>query len=316
MLTLLVTALATAYFVVPELLSRFIVGFFFVRKAVVSSKSEELMRAAFWAFVPLFIAWQTRNLFALKIPDHCRDSAKTVFSALYSEKIFANDPQSFYHALTNLTRANVCLLSRTYSIVIAGSIFLGWLTMNFGSVRARVKKYPRIAKVLHRLVLPRTSEWHLALSTMLLINPKQYSIEVDVMTGEGLLYRGSVQEKTIGSDGALQTLLLSAPERFMRPDYARDRAAYETLEDKTGSEKPETTSYWRKIPGELFLLVGSDIRSINVRHVNTFASVKPAEDPELTRILKEVNLALARRLHVTTSPGSGHIGSGDSGTPR
>jgi hypothetical protein len=295
-LTLLVTVLATAYFVVPELLSRFILGFFFVRKALIASKSEELTRAAFWAIVPLVIAWLTRNLVFLKIPEHSRDSEKVLFLALYAEKAFPDNAQPFFHACTVFARANLCLLSRAYLLVLVGSLFLGWIARNFGWVRARTKNFPRFSKVLHAIVLPRTSEWHLALSTMLLTNPKQYSIEVDVMTKDGILYRGAVQEKTIGAGGTLQTLLLSSPERFLRPEFTRDRSAYEALLDKEGSVKPESSSYWRKIPGELFLLVGSEIKSLNVRHVNTLASVKPAEDPELNRILQELRNALTVKL--------------------
>jgi hypothetical protein len=295
-LTLLITVLATAYFVVPELLSRFTLNFFFVRKSLNVSKSEELVRATFWASVPLAIAWWMRRLPPFGMPDHGRESAKVVFSALYSEKAFSDAPQDFFHAITIFARANLCLLARAYFFVIVGSLLLGWATSKFGRVRTRFKRFRRTSKLLHWLILPRTSEWHLALSTMLLTDPKQYSIEVDVMTGNGILYRGAVQEKSIGADGALQTLILSSPERFLRPEFSKDRTAYEELADKSGRKKPDPNTYWRKIPGELFLLVGSDIKSVNVRHVNTMASVNPADDPELKRVLQEVRAALDQKI--------------------
>jgi len=239
-LTLLITALATAYFVVPELLSRFVLDFFFVRKNLAASKREDIVRAAFWAVVPLSIAWCIRRTPILCMPEHSRENAKAVFCGLYSEKAFSDDPQKFFHAITLFARANFCLLSRTYLIVIIGSLLLGWVTNNFGLIRLHIKRFPRISKFLHWLILPRISEWHLALSTMLLTDPKQYCIEVDVLTGNGILYRGSVQEKNIGSDGVLQSLLLTSPERFKRPEFMRDRTAYET--DKNGHSKPDTAS--------------------------------------------------------------------------
>jgi len=268
-----------------------------------SPRSEELTQAAFWALIPLVIAWQTRHLVAYCFPDHTADSAKAIFAALYSEKDFASAPEVFYHALSIFTQANFALLSRAYLIVALGSFCLGFFVKYFGWVRTRIKKYPTFSKLLHQFALPRISEWHIALSTMLLVNPKQHSIEVDVMIGDGLLYRGSVQEKSIAADGSLQTLLLSSPERFLRPEFHRDRDAFDALPDKSLSKQPDTSTYWRKIPGELFLLVGKEIKSVNVRHVNTLASVKPNEDPELQHILREISEALAQRMNASKGPG-------------
>lgn len=296
MLTLVVTVLATAYFVVPELLSRFVLGFFFVRKTMRVPKSEELMRGAFWALVPLIVAWRCRNICGFTIPQQSRDSGKLIFSALYTDKIFSNDPQAFFKAVTIFTRANLCLLGRTYLVVIAGSLLLGILARNFGLVRSLVRPYPKVSKVLHRLVLPQISEWHIALSTMLLANPKQYAIGVDVLTDDGTLYRGSVEEKIIDADGKLQTLILGSPERFLRTDFVRDRSAYEGREMKEQEVKPVSQSYWRKIPGELFLLSGDSIKSVNVRHVDLkkITSVKADDDKELLNVLQQIKEALAR----------------------
>jgi hypothetical protein len=297
MLTLLVTVLATAYFVVPELLSRYILSFFLVRKAMNSPKGEELVRGAFWALGPLAIAWLTRNTFAFRVP-RAGASAQTVFSSLYSETLFAQKPVAFFDAFSTFARGNCYLLARAYLIVVLGSIALGITARKFGWVREHTRKYAPLSKLLHWLVLPRISEWHLALSPMLLNDQKQLSIEIDVMTKSGTLYRGAVSEKNIGTDGSRQTLILAGAERFLYTDYVRARTKYEELSTKLPEAKPNREKFWRKIPGVAFFLVGSDIASINVRHVSSVAEVVPKEDPKLREIFEQlsklVNVDLAK----------------------
>lgn len=298
MLTLLVTALATAYFVVPELLSRYILSFFLVRKAMNSPRGEELVRGAFWAIGPLAIAWLTKNTFLFRIPTTAGASVQTVFASLYSETLFAQKPAAFFDAFATFARINFDLLVRAYFIVVIGSAAIGVTARKFGWVREHTRKYSLLSKLIHWLILPRISEWHLALSPMLLNDQKQFSIEVDVMTKSGTLYRGAVSEKNIASDGSLQTLILAGAERFLYADYLRARTEYEELPTKLPEAKPKREKFWRKIPGVAFFIVGDDIASINVRHVSSVADVEPKEDPKLREILEElgklVNVDLAK----------------------
>jgi hypothetical protein len=300
MLTLLVTVLATAYFVAPELLSRFILGFFLVRKAMNSPKGEELVRGSFWALIPLMLAWLTRNFLTLKMPPSAAESLQGVFAGLFSDKSFSDHTPEFFKSFAVFARANACLLVRAYFIVLVASIALGILTRKFGYFRSIVKRHSLCSKVLHWTILPRISEWHVALSPMLLDNPRQYVIEVDVMTKSGTLYRGAVHEKNIAGDGSLQTLILASPDRFLYADFLRDRSEYQKLEDKSAAKKPAVADYWRQIPGEMFLIVGSDIISVNVRHVgDTVSAVNPKEDDELIRLLKQLTDRLAHNPPLT-----------------
>jgi hypothetical protein len=296
-LPLLITVLATAYFVVPDLLARYILGFFLVRKAMNAPKGEELMRGAIWAIVPLTVAWYSRHLVAFRVPDTSFQSIKNVLAALYSDKSFQVD--GFVDSFRVFTDANMALLCREYLIVALAAIGLGVLTRKFGWARETIKKiplirkYPVFSKLLHGLVLPRISEWHLALSPILLYKPAQYTIEIDAMTKAGALYRGAVYEKNIASDGSLQTIILSAPCRFLNAEFLKDCTEYEKLADKSLINKPAKADYWKKIPGEMFLLSGADITSVNVRHVGkTLAAVNPTEDTELIEILKTLNSTL------------------------
>jgi hypothetical protein len=298
MLTLLVTVLATAYLVIPELLTRVVVGLRLVRKASNGTKSEEVVRASFWAVVPLVIAWYTRNVGFWKVPDDIAVSAQKVFSSLYSEKIFEADPAGFYAAVGDFTLFNLCLLARTYLIVVLIALIFAWIAMNLGAVRARLKGWPPfLTKLLHWAFVPRISEWDVALSPMLVHDRKELIVRIDVLTKGGILYRGIVFEKRINAEGDLATLILKDAQRMVRADFLRDRQVYEEskVADPT-AKKPDTENYWRKIPGELFLLNGPEIATVNVRHVRPVGVLKPAEDERMLKAFAALRDQIARDL--------------------
>jgi hypothetical protein len=141
MLPLLFTVLATAYFVAPELLTRFVVSFYFVRKAPTGTRSEEILRAAFWALVPLLVAWLTRKVGPWTVPPNIVLNTQTVFASLYSDKIFEQNPAAFYTAFQGFVAFNVCLLVRTYSFVVIMAAFFGWIAIRLGTVRAKLDHF-------------------------------------------------------------------------------------------------------------------------------------------------------------------------------
>lgn len=297
MLTLFLTVLATAYFIVPELLTRFVVSFYFVRKASTGTRSEELLRAAFWAVVPLLLAWSTRHFGFWIVPLGFGESSRTVFSDLYSDKLFEQNPSAFYSALSTFTSFTACLLVRTYTFVIFGSLLFGWIALHLGTIRSKLKNWPRMTRFLHWAFMPRISEWHIALSPMLVHARRELIVRIDVLTKSGTLYRGNVFEKRITADGDLATLILQNAQRMVRAEFTRDRSKYEEqrLSDPT-LRKPDSEDYWRKIPGELFLLNGSEISSVNVRHVRPMRLLKPREDQELLKAFAALSKQLQQHL--------------------
>lgn len=289
MLTLLVTVLATAYFVVPDLLTRFVFSFYFVRKASTGTRSEEILRAAFWATVPLAIAWCTRHIGWWSVPSGTLSSAQTVFASLYSDRFFEQNPSAFYTAFQAFATFNIRLLVRTYVIVVAGAASFGWFALQLGVLRNWLKSWPRLRRCLHWIFVPRISEWDVALSPMLVHARKELTVRIDVQTKNEILYRGIVFEKRISADGNLATLILQDAERMVRDDYRRDRTFYE--ENKSSSPnlvKPKTDDYWRKIPGEMFLLNGSEIATVNIRHVRPIAVIDPQKDTDLLKAFGEL----------------------------
>jgi len=299
MLTLLVTVLATAYFVVPELLTRFVVSLFFVRKASTGTRSEEIMRGVFWAVVPLTIAWFTRNIGWWTIRPNIAANTQTVFGSLYSDKIFEQNPSAFYRAFNNFVAFNACLLLRTYVIVVLFALLFGFIALRLGSVRAKLKKWPRTTAFLHWAFMPKISEWHVALSPILVHERKELFVRIDVMTKGGILYRGTVFEKRISADGDLATLILKSAQRMIRGDFQRDRTSYEENKGVNPAlPKPNPEDYWRDIPGELFLVNGSEISSVNVRHIRSVAVLKPKENEELAKAFSALQAEILKQIEI------------------
>jgi hypothetical protein len=300
MLTLLVTVLATAYFVVPELITRCVVSFFFVRKASTGTRSEEILRASFWAVVFILCAWSTRNIGWWTCPPGITRNSQVVFNALYSDKLFEQDPAAFYSAFKGFAAFNGCLLLRTYIFVAVGAFIFVLMARRLGWFRAKLKNWRWINGLMHSAFMPRISEWHVALSPMLVHKPKELKVRVDVMMKGGILYRGIVFEKRISSDGGLATLILKDAQRMLRDEFVRDRSAYEEKKnDDPTPLKPDTEDYWRKIPGEMFLVNGDEIATINVRHVRPVAIINPKGDQELQKVFAELYEHLGKHLSKT-----------------
>jgi hypothetical protein len=79
----------------------------------------------------------------------------------------------------------------------------------------------------------------------------------------------------------------------------RDRSAYE---DKKVSNptlaKPDTEDYWRKIPGEMFLLSGSEIATVNVRHVRPVGVLNPKEHQDLQKAFATLRQQIEKHVGV------------------
>lgn len=176
-----------------------------------------MLRAAFWAIVPLILAWWTRHLGPLMVPSGVSANAMKVFTDLYSDKSFDADPAGFYSALGQFVRFNVRLLGRVYLLVVLGALSFSWVALRLGTFRAHVKS-PWINSFLHWVFIPRISEWDVALSPMLVHARKELIVRIDVMTKGGILYRGTVFEKRVTSDGDLATLVIKNTQRMIRAD--------------------------------------------------------------------------------------------------
>jgi hypothetical protein len=147
---------------------------------------------------------------------------------------------------------------RLYGLVIAFSVFLDIAILRYGRLRHMLGRrgFQWLRPILAMLVLPRISEWHVNLSPILLPS-KDLKIWVDVMTKRGTLYSGGLKEKVLSSDGTLQSVTLAEPRRFKYDQYVDARKQNPAI---------MADDYWRRIPGESFIILGGEIETLNVRH--------------------------------------------------
>ena len=276
MLPLLLTVLLAVYVLGPDLMSRWIVSFVVPRRAVIQSKSEELARAIVWCFIPLAIAWWwARTWGKLKLCGGTRE-LQTIFSGFYNEAFFAQHQNDFFSALSAFWWMNWCLLWRLYLVVIAVSICMIAIIKYYGPIRRKLDGRDIFKGALAIIVLPRVSDWHVLLSEMLLPS-KNLRLFVDVLTKSDNLYQGRLADKTLGPDGSLVTITMAEPSKFRRAQY---------LEAQKADPAVTSSRFWSRIPGEIFVIMASDITTVNVRYVQS--RITSQIDPEIIRALQEL----------------------------
>lgn len=255
MLAVSITFLIAAYVLGPDLLSRLVLSFVVPRRSVTQSRGEEVTRAVLWVTLPLgmVIVWVRWHHVLSMWGNWC--DLETVASGLYSTTFFDAHHQQFYDSLYSVLGMNASLLLRLYALVFLFAVLIDIAILRYRWLRSILK--PRWAKsILATLILPRVSEWHILLSDMLL-PADDVTLAVDVLTKSGTLYQGAVQDRVLGTDGSLQSLTLSDPRRFLRDEFKKA---------KDGDRSTKTDTFWRIIPSKLFVILGTDIASINVRY--------------------------------------------------
>ena len=276
MLALVVSFLVAVYLLGPDLVSRWILGFVVPRKNLVQSRWEEFTRAVLWAAIPLAVAifWAI-SAGVFRRAGHLAD-LEMVFSGLYSERYFDAYSVDFFSSLRAFFWMNVSLLWRLYILVVGFALLLNYIILHYNSLRNTLKS-TRMKTLLATLVLPRVSEWHVLLSDMLLPS-KNLVLSADVLTKSNTLYQGRVQDKMLNLDGSLHSITLASPRRFLREQFHAEQ-----------QELPEVSSedFWLTIPGNIFIIMGSDITNLNLRYVreNPFA---PEPSPEEIEVLRRL----------------------------
>ena len=280
MLALLVSALVALYLLGPDLVSRWILAFAVPRRNIVQSRGEEITRAILWAAIPLTIAvlWAK----ATGVLNRPGDTAtlENVFSGLYSDKFFEANRPEFFLSLHDFFWLNLELLWRLYSVVLAIALVFNLLILRFNRLwhRYRNPSMQRAVRFfLTYIILPRISEWHVLLSQMRL-PPGPFVLSADLLTRANVLYQGRIQDKMLNPDGSLHAITLASPRRFLRDEFHFAQ---------TADPDTESSDYWKSIPGNLFVIMGSDIVNLNLKYVplkpHTFKR-SPADAELLARI--------------------------------
>ena len=260
MLALLLSTLIAIYLLGPDLVSRSILSFQVPRRNIIQSRGEEIVRAILIAVVPLAIAlaWTLVNG-SFRHEGKLSDLA-TVFSGLYSDKFFEAHQPAFFRSLRAFGWMNFSLLWRLYLLVVAIGLFFNLLIKNYNRVWNRYRKgwlEGPVDFILTYIVLPRISEWHVLLSGMRL-PPGPFILVADILTKSNALYQGRIQDKMLNADGSLHTITLASPRRFLRDEF---RAQTDHDPDA------ESADFWKSVPGNLFVLMGSDIVNLNLKYI-------------------------------------------------
>lgn len=260
MLALLLSTLVAVYLLGPDLVSRSILSFQVPRRNIVQSRSEEVARAIFIAVVPFAIALAWTLISGAFLHEGRLSDLETVFSGLYSDKFFEANPPAFFRSLHAFAWMNFSVLWRLYLLVIAIGLFFNLLIKNYNRIWNRYRRgwlEKPVDLLLTTIVLPRISEWHVLLSGMRL-PPGPFILVADILTKAGTLYQGRIQDKMLNADGSLHTITLASPRRFLRDEFRAESA----LDPDTAS-----SDYWKSIPGNLFVLMGSDIANLNLKYI-------------------------------------------------
>ncbi len=252
MLALAVSFLAALYLLGPDLISRTIIGLVAPRRPASPNRGEEISRAIFWAVIPFSLAifWVIHTP-SLRV---WGDSATVInVYACLSTTCSGADRANLWPSVRGFLGMNYSLLWREYLLVVLGAIAACLLIVNFARIRRRLK-HPLLRELLAQAVTPILADWHVWLSGMLLPED-DLTLVADVLTKNGMLYQGAVDKKVLAPDGSLQTLTLVSPRRFLREEY------------KEKGRPDNRDSFWREIPGSVFILLASDIVNMNIFYV-------------------------------------------------
>jgi hypothetical protein len=254
------------------------------RKSIVMSKGEEVTRAIAWAIIPLAAAVCWAYLWGTLPKCAGWTQWKLFFAGAYSAAFFDRNSEAIFHAAKGVFWWNVAVLWRVYALVFIFWFTVDFIIWKFGKLRhwmtnrkltyrfipKGLEDFPSwIEKGLTRFIMPRVSEWHVFLTNML-VEHRDIRVHADVLTKNDVLYTGFVKDHTLATDGSLRSIILADPRRFRREEYlwAKKRGF-----DDAQSDKPKADIFWADIPSNTFVVMGSEIVSINVNHSSSSALV-------------------------------------------
>ena len=273
MLALTLSLITAVFLLGPDLISRYILGFVAPKRTIDQSKSEEIMRAILTALFPLAVAVLWIQLRHVVDWNGNRSDLQNFFSGIYSEKFFEDSPPRFFGAAGTFCWISWAFAWRLYAVLIVYAVGIDVLIWKYGNIRHSwpFAKSASARNLLATFILPRISEWHVILKSF--SHKKSADIRADVLTKGNVLYRGRIERLLLERDGSLAGLYLLQTYRYRREHY---------LDDVKAGKNPNPEQYWKIVPSHGFLVMASDISTINLRQYD------PPADPELARRLQEI----------------------------
>jgi hypothetical protein len=263
-LALVVSLVLAVYILGPDVFSRLIVSLFAPARARSQNRTEEIARAFIISAVPTAIIYCIAHFVLHRFSN--TSVLKDFLLGLYGDKSLEEHSDAFFDAAATVIRLNVLfLVIPVYTFALGWSISLGLLIRNYGKLLRRWKNYPKLSAILTWLVRPWAAEWHLKLSGVLLPH-KTDLIRVDVLTKLDVLFRGTLIEHHLASDGALVSITLAEPQKFKRKELLEARVA-------RPAKHLDTAEYWSPIEAHSFVIMAAEIVTLNLNYVDS-ASLK------------------------------------------
>jgi len=259
-LALVLTLILAVYILGPDLFFRFVVSLFAPAQVRTRNQSEEVARAVFLSILPVFCAW----LLAHYAFHRFNNTAVLMdfLRGLYGEEKTAK-ADTFFSAAGTVLRLNLrYIVLPVYALVGLLALILGLTIINLGRLLRLFSLSSKTVKVLNWMVRPWVAEWHLKLSRTLL-PADNYSIQVDVLTGLDVLYRGTLTDHQRGPDGSLVSITLTKPQKFKRQELLEARK-----KSKGGQLPPDPSDFWSAIKADFFVVMAGEIVSMNVTYVD------------------------------------------------
>ena len=215
--------------------------------------------------------------------------AGVFFSGVYSERYFEAQRALWFPSVVVVAQACWMLLWRVYLIVSVFAIIVATCVNHYAWIRNRLPIWTRTW--FADLLLPRVAYWHILLSRILLSNDQH--LDLDILTKMDFLYQGRLNDKMLGPDGSLINVSLASPRRFDRIKYLADKAS-----------KPDVlkANYWIPIPTELFVILASEIHTINLRY-SAVLKERPASPDGRAGTSKALNRALEQLVQAALQAG-------------
>ena len=276
MLALLVSFLIAVYLLGPNLIARWAADLVVFRKTRAESHAEEVARSIIAAAIPLVLAVAWARWAGSLWRSGTQADVETVFSALQSDSFFQQHHAQFFTSLYAFFWMNYAILWRLYLIVLIACAVRVVIVLKYNLIWRRLHR--RWMRTLLATIVPRISEWDLLFSDMLLPEGT-FRLMADVLTKTGGLYQGTVQDRMLNNDGSLASITLANPRRFERAEFRKAKSEdLETVPDE----------FWFNVPGNLFIVMASDIANLNLRYIRRKPlQFQPSEEERqvLTRLL-------------------------------
>lgn len=272
MIAVVVSVVVLLYVLVPGVLLRLITSFAVPVKSQ-KTRTQEFTFAGLFCLAPFLLAlllawinwpWPTSESIAQR-----RLAYRTIFTSLASDKQMDDAIQKniFWPHVDSVLRRQWRVLAWYYFLVIFEASAVVILAKQYRTNGKRLRD--KIANVVLR---PSISEWAVLLTNFGSPNTEA-RIELDVLTTDGLLYRGNLGDRYFNAEGDLAGVLLSNAARYDRDQYGAHRKADLEATIANWPVEPghkftrDRSTYWRIIPGaHIFYIPREGIANINVRH--------------------------------------------------